>query len=238
MVTKAIPKVTAWSYSRWNDHSGNDGCPQRFKWTHLDKSYLKAHPIVKGPALVRGTAIHKLAEDYVAAARAPAMSTELMLFKEEFAMLRKVKAIPEGKMQFDNMWRPLTDWFEPRVWLRTVLDAHYRRKIGKTTQREVVIDYKTGKSLADDLQFHLYGASGLSQWHEVQEVEVQIWYTDQGVLAPEKPLVYGREELPEMQKAWEKRIIPMLTDKRFSPRPGAYCRYCNFSKSKGGPCSF
>ena len=25
-----LPKVKAWSYSRWNSHSGPDGCPQRF----------------------------------------------------------------------------------------------------------------------------------------------------------------------------------------------------------------
>jgi hypothetical protein len=144
--------------------------------------------------------------------------------------------VPEGKMQFDSAWRPLDDWFHPLVWLRTVLDAHYRKKVGKTTKREVVIDYKTGKSLADPLQFNLYGVSGLSQWDDCDEVEVQVWYTDQGVLAPWP--VFGREELPAMKKKWEQRIIPMMTDKRFAPRPGNYCRYCHFSKGKGGPCSY
>ena len=240
MVTRAIPKVTAWSYSRYNSHSGTDGCPARFKWENLDKTYLAAHPMVKGPALLRGTAIHKDAEDWVKAAREPKlMPVPLQLFRKEFKALRKAKAVPEGRMAFDIMWRPLADYFDPRVWLRSVLDVHFSRKIGKTTKRKVVVDYKTGKIYPDNAdQMELYGATSLSNWVDHDEVEVQLWYFDQGVLLPEKPLIYERGMLPMLQKKWERKIIPLMTDKRFAPRPGGYCSYCHFSKKKQGPCQY
>ena len=190
------------------------------------------------PAMDRGSKIHKEAEVYIKAPRTGMLPESLKLFSKEFGFLRKAKAVAEGRMAFDIQWRPLADYFDPRVWLRAVLDAHYDKKVGGK-KRKVLIDFKTGKIYPDNEdQVELYGTTSLSQWPEVDEVEVQLYYLDQGVILPEKPRVFEREMLPMLQKKWDQKVIPLFTDKRFAPRPGGYCSYCWFSKKKQGPCQY
>ncbi len=56
MPIKAMPRFTAWSYSRLSDY---EACPLKAKIKHLDKV---SEP--SSPALKRGSDIHELAAKY------------------------------------------------------------------------------------------------------------------------------------------------------------------------------
>lgn len=221
---------TAWSYSRWADHAE---CPRRARLKHLDKVPESAE---KSPALVRGDTIHKLAEKYVKGevARLPA---ELKSFTDEFKTLRKIKATAEGKWGLTLKWEP-SDFFDwDRTWLRVVLDAHH--PVG--TDRVKVIDYKTGKVYGTNAeQLELYALAGFAHYPDVKVVETELWYLDQGEILPadEDARTFTIKQVPKLQKKWRERVIPLLRDKKFVPRPGPHCHRCAYSKKKGGPCEF
>ena len=48
----------------------------------------------------------------------------------------------------------------------------------------------------------------------------------------------AREDLDKEKKRLTKLALPLLTDDTFAPRPSDKCRWCDYSKGKGGPCPF
>jgi hypothetical protein len=81
----------------------------------------------------------------------------------------------------------------------------------------------------------LYGLGGMLKYPHVKVVHTHLWYLDSG-----NPITitYDAKELPKLRESWNKKVTPMLNDTRFSPKPGNHCRWCTFSKTKGGPCKF
>lgn len=222
---------TAVSFSRYRDHAE---CPRRARLAHLDKYAVPGTPPPKkSPAMERGERIHKLAEDYTLGKLAK-LPTELKRFGAEFKALRKAKAVVEGKWGLTVKWEPC-DFFDWNAcWCRVVLDAHYA--VARTAR---VIDHKTGKIYGDNAdQLELYALGGFAYYPDVDEVQTELWYLDQGVILPDPPKVYLRREVPKLQKKWRERFIPMLVDRKFVPRPGPHCARCDFAKAKGGPCEF
>lgn len=226
MPTKAEARITQWSFSRWKDH---EQCPQLVKFKHIDRVKLKDE--TKSPALLRGEVIHKEAEDYVKGI-IRTVPKSLKLFGAEFRALRAAQAIAEGKWAMTVNWTP-TEFFAHNVWCRVVLDAHHQVPQAKRTR---VIDYKTGKIYGDNkLQLELYAIAGFAHYPNSEEVSTELWYLDQG---EEKKEVYKRSDLPKLQKAWKQRVIPLLSERRFAPKPGDYCVRCAYSKRRNGPCKF
>lgn len=223
---------TSWSYSRWADHAE---CPRRARLKHLDKFVPPGEP-KKSPALERGDRIHKDAEAYVKGGL-KRLPKELSAFADEFKHLRKIGAVAEGKWALTITWQPV-DFFDwNAAWLRVVLDAHH----ALATDRAKVIDYKTGKvygTSADQLE--LYAVAGFANYPDVKVIETELWYLDQGLILPadEEARTFDRRQLPNLQKKWRERVIPMMRDKKFVPRPGPHCWRCDYSKKKGGPCEF
>jgi len=221
-------RVKAWSFSRYQDWKQ---CPARYAYKVFDRL---AEP--KGPALERGIHIHALAEGYLKGAitRVP---KELKLVGDDLRRFKKAGAQAEGGWQTNVNWEPLDDPFAPGVWLRLKLDVFLERfKIKKRTVK-LVGDWKTGKPnpAKDQDQMDLYAAAVLDPEEDV-ELQVELIYTDQ----PEASMVgvYDPDEVVGLRKAWTQRVKPMLMDKRFDPKPGNHCRWCPFSKEKGGPCAF
>jgi len=202
----------------------------RAKYKHIDK--MPEGP--KGPALLRGEDIHKDAEQFTKGIvrKIPA---SLKLFAKEFAELKRMKAIAEGKWAMTVDWKPV-DFFDwNRAWCRVVLDAHYYIPRQK---RAVVIDHKTGKIYPDNQsQIELYVIAAFAHYDMAQEVQPALWYLDQGEILP-KDKIYVRKDLPKLHKKWKLNVVPMLTDKKFLPRPGDYCGRCAYSIRRGGPCKY
>lgn len=220
---------TAWSYSRWADHAE---CPRRARLKHLDKVPESTE---KPPAMARGEKIHKEAEDYVKGT-IKRLPKSLENFSDEFKELKKVKAITEGKWGLTLKWEPC-DFFDwNNTWLRVVLDAHVKPE----SDYARVIDYKTGKVYGTNAdQLELYAVAGFAYYPDVKMLRTELWYLDQGLLLPDGDGgLFKRKDVAKLQKKWRERVIPMLRDKKFVPRPGPHCFRCAYSKKKGGPCEF
>lgn len=223
---KKMRPLTAWSYSRYADYRR---CPMFFAYKHLMGIKEPA-----GPAMERGSAIHKIAENYLVAPKAPrTVPAELGHFAEEFRHLRKLSPTVEQQWGFTSTWEQ-TGWFDSNVWVRVVLDAC----VLYDDNTAVVIDHKTGKKYAtNEDQMQLFGLATFKRFPDLKEVSTRLWYLDQPS-DNEVERVFKVGEMPAIQRDWERNVKPMFADKRFPPRPNDKCRFCFLSKSKGGPCQY
>lgn len=215
-------RITQWSFSRLNDYRK---CPAFAKYKHIDK--------LKEPgnaAMDRGSAIHKLAENYSQGTKKDKLPPELAFFEKEFKALQKRPVVAEEKwaLTAPPKWEP-TEFFAKDVWVRLVLDC-----IVPEEHEAEIIDYKTGKPYERNKEsLSLYAIGGFQYCPTVKTIKAGLWYLDTG----EKTEVeFKREELPKLQKYWVKETKKMLSDTTFEPTPGNACRWCHFSKGKGGPC--
>lgn len=229
---KASPplvQLTAWSYSRYADY---DQCPFKCKCKHIDRLREPDNEHTD-----RGTLWHKLGEQFVLGQLKLFPKEFHKNFKERFMHLRKVKALVEQEWAFDNQFN-VVKWFAKDAWLRIKMDAHHivgaiSKKTGSILN---TIDYKTGKQHPEHAQQRsLYALGGFYMYPDVSNVHVEHWYLDSGEVGQDD---FKRTQLKSLETQWEQRTRAMLSDKRFAPRPGSYCRWCHFRKDNGGPCQF
>lgn len=231
--TIPVKQITSWSYSRWRDHQD---CP---RYAHM-KHILKIPEGDPSPAMLRGGEIAKASEDYLLK-KTKALAPELQSFKEDYEFFRNQKSLfAEQMWGFDKNWAPVAwnDW--TNCWARVKIDMGYT---DMESNAVVIRDGKSGKYKENDhgsylLQLELYVAAAASQYPKAEFFVPQLMYTDAGVLYPAEAVAYDRDDAIKFQKAWEKRVKPMLADKRFPPKPGNKCRYCAYSKAKGGKCEY
>lgn len=214
--------IKSWSYSRyalWVE------CPAKFKYKHIDKI-----PEERGPAMIRGEEIHKLAEDYTIG-KLKKMPQELKLFKNEFELLKKSKPFVEQSWAFRQDWSETVwnDW--NGCWLRIKADAG-------SVDGDVlhVIDHKTGKKYDNyGDQMNLSALGGMLKFPHIKTVQTYLWFLDIGDVVEEE---YQAKNMKVMMTDWEKKVKPMFNDTRFAPKPSYKCSRCPFSKAKGGPCKY
>lgn len=214
--------ITAWSYSRWADY---DKCPLMAKFKHVDK--IK---VPENEAMKRGSVSHKDLADFLASpiAAIPAIGER---FAPLLDQLRQLEPLVEQQWGFTNRWHP-TGWFAKDTWFRSVLDVC----VVYDDNTADVVDFKTGKENDSHAQqAELYMVSVLVRYPHVSHVTVRFWYLDHGT---ESVYRFSKSDVAELVKKWEKRVEPMLNDNTFAPRPGRHCQWCDFSKSKDGPCKF
>ena len=230
MPKKPIPVIAAWSFSRWNVYKD---CAFQAQCAFIDKL-----PQKKGPAMIRGQGVHDDADKYVKGTGK--LTKELELFEDEFRELRQLykegHVDAEQMLCFDKDWNLLEDKFDPRVWLRVKTDSTLLLDDGLIKVR----DYKTGQLKEEGYieQLELYGLGCLLAYEGVERVIVELWFLDHGEIRPEPPMEFTAADLPRLKRLWLSRTKKMLADRRFDPRPGAHCRWCNFSQAKGGPCRY
>lgn len=231
--------ITAWSYSRYADYKQ---CPYRFKLKFIDKV-----PMAASPHMDRGSAIHKEGEVFLTpkpGKRAGKVPDSYAHFKDEMQQLSKLKPLVEQQWGFTREWSP-TGWFGRDTWLRIVCDV-----VVKYDDNTVdLIDFKTGRKYdTNEEQVELFSSGAFMMWPEVELVQTRLWYLDQpkdnevlrtyardtGVVIDDEPI----KSFGEIRKEWEAKVVPMFKDKRFAPTPNDKCRWCDFSKAKGGPCKF
>lgn len=245
-----IQPITAWSYSR---HETYNNCPLRAKFLYIDK--LKEPDSAAG---ANGTRVHALAAAYVSR-QLPTdkdsrpylgeirdmlannkMPDELVTFEKEFKQIRKLNsAAVEQQWCFDKNWNPV-DWFASSAWLRIKVDLHYlvqkKRKGGLRETTVYIVDHKTGKEKSEHaLQRSLYALGAFLMYPDAVKVVATHWYLDPGRDPGES---WTRDQLPALKQEWLNRTKAMLSDTTFAPRPGDYCRWCVFSKAKGGSCPY
>lgn len=233
MPVRKLVQITSASYSRLGTYNT---CPAKAKYNILDR--------IKEPsnqAMDNGTRVHDLAAKW-ATKKLKFLPTELERFAEEFEVLRSEKTKVEQDWVFRKDWSVtrFDDW--NGAWLRMKVDAHYLAVTGTKTKRITrvyIIDHKTGKFSPDHaLQRSLYAMGAFLIYPDAVEAIVSHWYLDQGVEEPEGGQVFKASQLESLQKTWTNKFKAMLSDTTFAPRPGTYCGYCYYSKSKNGPCKF
>lgn len=203
-----IQMITAWSFSRWQTYQN---CPFKAKCKFIDKI-----PEPSSPAMERGSAIHKLAENFTDGS-VKKMPKELKLFDKEFKELKKSGAKVEENWAFTSGWG-MTSWFGRDAWLRVKTDAY-----AVTKKLLKIVDHKTGKPKPDHAdQLSLYALSGLLRFPDVEEVTPELWYLDYGV-KNDVQVTYNRDQLEALKKEWLQKTKPMLNDKSFKPKPNYPC---------------
>lgn len=87
-------------------------------------------------------------------------------------------------------------------------------------------------------QRKLYALFGMRKWTYVDEVKVTTYYLED-TAPPQQLIVKNTATAEEKLKAlWNGRVEQMRSDKILAPKPGDHCRWCDYAKSKGGPCVF
>lgn len=219
-------RIKAWSFSRYKDYTQ---CPLKARLKHVDRLSEPG-----SAAMERGTAIHKMAEDY-ARGTLKKLPKELAGFTDFFKLVRKYKddiLATEDNWAFTQQWDPCewNDW--NRAWVRVKIDLVLQDGPGHV----MIIDHKTGKRKADHLeQLSLYALAGFVMYPDAKEITSRLTYLDSGEVGEEG---FHSKQLTALKKEWTAKAQPMLNDTTFAPRPGNYCRWCHFRKANGGPCQY
>jgi RecB family exonuclease len=234
-------QLTSWSYSRYGTY---DQCPLKAKLSYIDKL-----PQEKGPAMERGAEIHTLAENYLKGVTSR-LPKELAKFGDELKMIRALAKKKPHLVNIEDTWALRSDW-TPTVWndwqgcwLRIKLDVAYIATGDQGQPIAHVIDFKTGSFRRDNqdsylVQLELYALGALIKWQDLAGLEVrpELMYLDAGIRFP-YPESLTASDLPRLKKEWQKRVKPMLADKRFAPKPNRFCGWCDWNAQKGGPCKY
>ena len=189
-----------------------------------------------GPAAKRGSAIHKLAEDYVRG-QLPEFPSDLKKFKSKYEELRKLftatKVEVEGDWGFTIDWEPCA-WMAPDVWARIKLDAI----VHETDTSARVIDYKTGKMFGNEIshsqQALTYAIGTFFRYPKLEHVQTELWYLDHGETTLQ---AYTRDQAMVFMPKLHERAIEMTTATTFPPNPSTYnCRWCSYKQGEDPHC--
>ena len=225
--------IKSWSFTRFNDWNR---CPAYAKYKHLDKI-----PEPKSDAMLRGQAVAQASEDYLLK-RTNRLAKELHAFREHYKFYRSQKTlVAEENWGFDVNWNPVPwdDWNNCVLRVKVDIGYQFAEDLSFNIRDGKTGKYNEYKNEEYKLQLDLYAAASIARYPDSKIVTAQLLYTDLGITYPdEEPIVYTAKEAIAAQKQWDKRVKPMFNDKTFAPRPGKYCSWCPFSKSKGGPCKF
>ena len=195
-------------------------CPAKYFWTYEDVVLGKPET---SPAAERGHEIHAQLENYL-------LGTSIVLPNEAWAepmrALKTSGAIAEELWELDREWKRTA---RQPPWGRLRMDAYWL-----STDHITVVDFKTGRVYPEhDDQMQLYAIAAGANF-PATHVTAELWYIDRNETHAK---TYSREELDDLQPYWEKRAQDLLTRTIFPETPSEEaCRWCPFSKKKGGPC--
>lgn len=223
-----MPDKRTLSYSAWKTW---DLCPAKYRFSYLEK--LPRKP--PGPAAARGTEIHASVDEYLSK-KTEAVHPEISRGYGQWLMqLRELphKMVPEKRWAVNSDWEPC-DYKDPEALWRGFIDLHIPMQEG-----EVVSDnyeWKTGKVYDDHkYQANLYATVALVLEENAQLARVTNVYFDQNKTTVTE---VTREDHEGAKFLWKQRHEELHRDDIFPPNPGWYCRYCDFGRENGGPCTF
>lgn len=224
--TGVIP-IRAWSHSRL---SVFEQCKFRTKLSVVDRIPEPPRPLPPGKtehANDRGTRIHDGAERYIRGG--VELIEELQWYAAEFLHLRDLYQAGvvslEGEWGFDRDWKPVA-WMSSDVWCRVKTDC----TVFASHEEAVIVDYKSGKRWGNEVkhgeQMQLYQLGAFAKYPKLEEVTVELWYTDLDELHSQR---YTREQGLRFAEGYEKRGTALTTELDFPPNPNSYsCKWCPY----------
>lgn len=203
-------------------------CPRQF----AEVTYYKRFARSSSPALDRGRDVHdELAAWAVDPTRKPRIRIPsdierfVDVLGEEYGPPRV-----ERRLGVTADWRAC-DFFAPDVAGRGVVDAlWYDHTSG------VIVDWKTGGSIADDGQLELMGLMVLAHMPELETVASYFCYVDQNANPISEPVEVTKDDLERVRaEGWPKLVAFQRTfatyeaEKSWPPEPGRHCAWCPVS---------
>lgn len=166
--------------------------------------------------------------------------------------LRKTKGVfTQARIVVDKAWNRLVEDPDRNIWARGVWGRMVLDVLVVGAKKARVIDYKSGNidkktgEIRERAEYHdsmrLYQIGVLSVYPKVTEVTAEMAFLDAPpkLEVPFKSLpVLRRVELATAKATMEAKLLPMMSDTVFAPRPGYQCNWCSYSKDKDGPCPF
>lgn len=252
-IAEPVNKVFRWSFSQWEAYNQ---CP--FKWKCQSVLKLKRSP--PGPAAARGLDLHDRVEGYIKGTKSvedlltrgdrdvaslgysPAVvHPKYIPIFDEFRNHPNGAVHTEYKLGFDNEWF-LTSPISRQASCIMVLDAVRAGGAWQGSEKGVddgvvrIGEWKSGKPKdTHGDQRKMYAIGGLKAWM-ADRVEVTTFYLED--TAPPQRFTASASAYPKLTAMWSERRNLMIRDEMCAPRPGFYCRWCDFAASKGGPCKF
>lgn len=225
--------IKTWSFSRWKDF---EQCKFRAYLKYVQKVPEPDRPLPPGVtehAIDRGSRIHECSEKFIRGG--VELIPELETYREELEKLKELysagKVAVEEEWAMDTAWEPCA-WGSETTWLRLKLDAFAIRAPGKA----VVIDIKTGRKSGNEIkhaeQGQLYQLVAFMRNPEIQQIDVEFWYTDKDEMSHMK---FTRTQGMRFFKSFDDKgkIITSCTE--FPPSPSIFtCRWCPYN---GNACT-
>lgn len=221
-------RVKAWSYSAYAQWAM---CPLQYKLEKLDKIKLE-----ESPAMARGNKLHKGIAAFVSN-QVDTLPQEAMAHDATLQTMREIRDVPADKKQVEQQWGYTaafapTGWFGADTWFRSVLDAGVMYE----DMTYECVDWKSGKRYgSNDDQMETQAIAVMARFKPVRHVTTRLAYFDQGTFEFAEFPVSHKQKLIDK---WRDKVAPMFSDTIFAPRPNEKCRFCGFSRSKGGQCAF
>lgn len=207
-------KPFAWSYSKLKNF---ETCPKRHYEVDINKTYKEED----SEQLVWGNRVHKSMAD--ALGKNVPLPDEMSLYQ---GWVDKVKAGPgillvEQKYALTKDLKK-TEYFAPNVWYRGIGDVvRIHQNVG------LILDWKTGKPLDDNVQLGLMAQCLFSNYPALQAVRSEfVWLKD----ATTSPETFTRETLRDMWTDLIDRVGSLehaYATETYPPKPSFLCkRYC------------
>lgn len=231
-------KPIRWSFSQWETYNS---CPARWYY----KSVMKLPTAPPGPAAARGLEMHDRADKYISqqiddleppsqkfgSKRAVLISDKYKAVLDQFRNHENGDRHAEKRMFFDDDWHLTGGPKNELTRCIMVLDA---ARFAKGVLH--IGEWKSGspKETHTD-QRKLYALGGLRRWL-CDEVHVTTYYFED--TAPPERLTVKATAEDKLRALWKGRVEQMQNDQIRAPKPGDACRWCDFAKTKGGPCQF
>jgi hypothetical protein len=241
--------IKSWSLSALGTY---DKCQLKARFKYVDRL-----PEVRGEAADRGVNFHKDIELFLTGER-NSLPEKLSYYTQWFTELKRHEIYPEHTITLNARWEKVAPESQER-WYKGVLDllilirkGGQGNLVGQTesTGQEVdagseptetiIYDWKTGKIYPDhEDQRELYSLAVFSAFPSVQSVRAIHVYVDYRQLREQ---TYSRGQMHDMRVRWTNKATHFLsvlkTPEHMIPSPGYLCRWCAFSRAKGGPCRF
>lgn len=200
-------------------------CGLKYKFRYVDR--VKEQ---RSYAAERGLDKHAAVEKFVRGDE-KTLPDDLSFYSSFLQGLRNYENYPEHKVALTTDWTPVS-WSDATAWFKGVLDL----KLIKNPQEACVYDWKTGKIYPDhDDQKSIYSLATFSEHPALYTVRAIHVYLDSG---SNREKIFHRDQVQQLREQWKSRVQELMEHPQYIPNPGWGCRYCSYSRAKGGPCQF
>jgi hypothetical protein len=205
-----------------------ESCPLSYWLYYIVKMRDENKP---RPAADRGTRLHLAVERYLKGEIGiEKLSIDFRHIRGDLQMMKELGAKAE------DIWLVGEDWAiheedGDTTMVKSIVDIHYL--IGNELY---IYDLKTGQPYPEHAeQLQLYAVMGFSKYPEAEMVLAALLYLE----GQTSPTMYKRGDVQGLRDFWTFRSKAPLEATEFPATPSRdACHWCDYRKSKGGPCEF